>query len=169
MIDSRPKRTGFYPVSARDYLEPLQMLKGRIDHLLFCDIRCVPQGQRELRALREAAAKQGLPEPSFFLGDALIAMECLRPVDLFFLRRDSGGEGGSALYLLGPERLPLVLNFVKPSGLLVTDERNGFDWFPDLVAGQLDEYRVNDRAIRLAASQPWLEHDLRAFTVERLA
>ena len=154
MIDLPPRRTGFYPVSARDYLEPLQMLKGRIDHLLFCDIRCVPQGRRELLALREAVARQGLPEPSFFLGDALAALECQRPVDLFFLRRDSGGEGGSALYLLGPEKLPLVLNSVKPSGLLVTDERNGFGWFRELVSGQLGEYRVNDRAIRLAASQP---------------
>jgi hypothetical protein len=145
------------------------MLKGRIDHLLFCDIRCVPQGWRELRVLRKAVAEHGLPEPSFFLGDALTAMECLLPVDVFFLRRDSGGEGGSALNLLGTGRLPAVLNIVKPTGLLVTDDRNGSHWFQRLVSGCLDEYRVSDRALRLAASQPWIAQNMYSFTVERWA
>jgi len=57
-------RTGFYPASARDYLEPLQLLKGWVDQLVFCDLHKFPQDPKELRALRKEIAEQCLPEAS---------------------------------------------------------------------------------------------------------
>ena len=162
------KRVGFYPVSARDYLEPLQMLKGYVDRLIFCDIDCTPRGLRDLRELRQTASDEGLPEPIFLLGDAIAAMECLKPVDVFFLRKDSGdGEGGSGLYLLGRERLPRTLNMVIPGGLLLTDERNGGDWFKQMVSRGREELSAGERKLRLAGKQPWAEHKLFAFNVDR--
>jgi len=169
MTNSPHRRFGFYPVCARDYIEPLRMFKGWVEHLLFCDIRCVPRSPRDLVELRKAVANDGLPEPSFFLGDALSAMEILHPVDLFFLRKDSDGEGGSELNLLGPDTLPLVLSLIHPGGLLVTDIKNGRLWFSDFMAGRIRQHRAGNRVIRLAAVQPWTAHALHAFTVEKVS
>ena len=168
MNELQHKRVGFYPVSARDYLEPLQMLKGYVDRLIFCDISCTPRGLRELRELRQTASDEGLPEPLFFLGDALAAMECLKPIDIFFLRKDSGdGEGGSGLYLLGRERLPKTLSLIKPGGLLITDDRNGGDWFKQMVSRRCEALETDERTLRLAETQPWAGHKLFVFNVDR--
>jgi len=142
MIKPQHRRVGFYPASARDYLEPLQMLKGWVDKMVFCDIKCSPRNSRELAELRKTAMDNDLPEPSFFLGDALFAMESLRPVDLFFLRRDSDGEGGSELNLL-----------------------DGRDWFADFMVGKISCLQAGSKEIRLAEVQPWREHGLQAFNV----
>ena len=165
MIKPQHRRGGFYPASARDYLEPLQMLKGWVDKMVFCDIKCSPRNSRELAELRKTAMDNDLPEPSFFLGDALFAMESLRPVDLFFLRRDSDGEGGSELNLLGPDKLPMVLNLINLGGLLVTDAKNGRDWFADFMVGKISCLQAGSKEIRLAEVQPWREHGLQAFNV----
>jgi len=69
MIKPQHRRVGFYPASARDYLEPLQMLKGWVDKMVFCDIKCSPRNSRELAELRKTAMDNDLPEPSFFLGE----------------------------------------------------------------------------------------------------
>lgn len=167
MNDSPPtaKRTGFYPASARDYLEPLQLLKDWVDHLIFCDIRDVPQSRFALRELRGMIEAQSLPEASFFLGDALSAMACLRPVDVFFVRRDSGSEGGSGLYLLGPNRLASVLDLIKPGGTLIADKYNGFAWLAALTSGQQEQYPVGDRVLKLKEAQPLAGHGLFVMTV----
>lgn len=159
------KRTGFYPASARDHLAPLQMLKGWVDHLIFCDIRDVPQSRLVLRELRATIETQGLPEASFILGDALSALAYIKPVDVFLLRRDSGGEGGSGLALLQAERIRLVLNVIKPGGLLVTDKPNGFLWLTRMLSGKSPSYPVDDRTMYLSAEQPWSNQDLYSVTV----
>lgn len=148
------KRTGFYPAAARDYLEPLRLLKGMVDHMIFCDIREVPQSRLALRELRATIEVESLPEASFFLGDALSAMACLKTVDVFLVRNDSGGEGGSGLYLLEARRLSWVIDLIKPNGTLITDKPNGFGWLPVLTSGQQQEYRVGDRTLKLAQAQP---------------
>ncbi len=165
MIKPQHRRVGFYPVSARDYLEPLQILKGWVDKMVFCDIKCSPRNSRELAELRKIAMDNGLPDPSFFLGDALFAMESLRPVDLFFLRRDSDGEGGSELYLLGPDKLPMVLNMINSGGFLITDVNNGRDWFADFMDGKISFLQAGSKEIRLAEVQPWREQGLLVFNV----
>ena len=168
MINKLPptgERTAFYPASARDYLEPLQLLNGFVDQLIFCDIQKTPQGPRGLQELRAIVAAQCLPDPSFFLGDALTALACLRPVDIFFVRRDSSGEGGSGLALLHTERIRLVLNMIKPGGLLVTDKPNGFLWLTRMLSGKSPSYPVEERTLYLSAEQPWANQDLYSVTV----
>lgn len=167
MNEPRRNRVGFYPVSARDYLEPLRMLKGYVEHFIFCDIACVPRGARELREIHDAVAAEGLPNPSFLLGDAIFANECLRPVDMMFLRRDSAGEGGSGLCLLGRDRLRNTLSMIVAGGLLVTDQRNGGDWFNAMVSGRCEELNEGGRKLRLSSDQPWLDSNLFSFNVDR--
>jgi hypothetical protein len=158
-------RTGFYPVCARDYVEPLRLLKGWIDELIFCDIMCMPKSSAALDELRHLAKEEKLPNPSILTGDALVAMRVLKPVDLFFMRRDSDGEGGSELNLLGPDRLPDVVKKIKPDGLLVTDRACGRGWFDDFEKGRRNPYRVKNRDIYLSVEQPWRENGLLSFVV----
>jgi hypothetical protein len=158
-------RTGFYPVCARDYVEPLRLLKGWIDELIFCDIMCMPKSSAALDELRHLAKEEKLPNPSILTGDALVAMRVLKPVDLFFMRRDSDGEGGSELNLLGTGRLPDVVEMIQPAGLLVTDRACGRGWFDDFEKGRRNPYRVKNREIHLSIEQPWREHGLLSFVV----
>ena len=163
---SQLKRVGFYPVCQRDHIEPLRLFRSWIDKLYFCDIRFGPGGHESLRQLRKTIELECLPEPGFILGDALTALEVLRPVDLFFQRRDSGGEGGSELFLLGPKRLPLVLQAIKSGGLLVTDGGYAGKWYDDLVKFDLPEYQVGERLIYLNVEQPWRDAGLTAFLIK---
>lgn len=159
------KRTGFYPASARDYLEPLQLLNGWVDHLIFCDLNKAPQDSMRLNELRGTIAAQALPEASFLLGDALAALAYIKPVDVFFVRRDSCAEGGSALALLQAERIRLVLNVIKPGGLLVTDRPNGYLWLTRMLSGKSPKYPVDERVLSLNDTQPWSEQGLFAVNV----
>lgn len=160
------KRTGFYPACAGDYLEPLQLLKGWVDHLIFCDIQVIPQGRQNICDLRETIESQGLPEASFFIGDALSALACIKPVDVFFLRRDSSGEGGSDMNLLRAARIRLVLSVINPGGLLVTDKPNGFLWLTRMLSGNTPKYPVDDRTLYLSSEQPWSAQGLFSVTVD---
>jgi hypothetical protein len=158
----QPKRIGFYPACDRDYLEPLRLLKGRVDELIFCDICSMPK-LRDLKSLRQIVLAEELPNPSILVGDALVAMEFLKPVDLLYLRRDSNAEGGSGLVLLSPRRLPLVFSLIKPGGTLVTDRSNGRDWFAQFQNGRRSPYRASGHEMQLAEEQPWVEQGLLAF------
>jgi hypothetical protein len=158
-------RIGFYPASGRDYLEPMRMLNGWVDQMVFCDIRTAPHGSA-LTELRKTVIQDGLPEPSFFLGDARFAIECMQPVDLLLVWRDGDGEGGSALCLLRSENIVKTLSMIKPGGLLVADRRCGGGWFDDFRDGRRSPYRVGGREIFLSDQQPWTEHQLLSFTVK---
>lgn len=158
-------RTGFYPVCAGDHIEPLRLLKGHVDRLVFCDIRKLPMGRTSHREIMDAVHEEELPQPAFISGDALDTIAMLKPVDLFFIRRDTGGEGGSGLYLLGAERLPMVLDMIKPGGTLVTDRICGGEWFREFMSDGREEMYVGNRVISMSHVQPWSGDKLRAFSV----
>ena len=161
------KRTGFYPASARDYLEPLQLLKGYVDHLIFCDLNVGPNSSFAIGSIRANIAREALPEASFLLGDALSALTFIQPVDVFFVRNDtaSTGEGGSNMALLRAERIASVLNVIKPGGLLVVDRPNGFLWLTRMLSGNSPNYPVGNRNLYLSPAQPWRSNDLYSITV----
>jgi len=56
---------------------------------------------------------------------------------------------------------------IVPGGLLVTDQRNGGDWFSSMVSRQRIEWDAGDCALRLSTMQPWVDHRLFAFNVDR--
>lgn len=151
------KRTGFYPVSAVDYLEPLQLLRNEVDHLIFCDLRLGFKNRLEHVKLTKNITSSDLPSASFIIGDALVVMEYLKPTDVFFLRGDSSGEGGSGLDLLGKGRIQSVLTAVKHGGIIVTDKPNAFNWLNEMLSGKSSQYQVGDRTLYLTSDQPWID------------
>jgi len=134
--------------------------------MIFCDLKLVPSNRLEIQELRKKIELQSLPEASFLLGDALSALEFIKPVDVFFLRRDSNGEGGSGLHLLHADRIRLVLDVIKSGGLLITDKANGFLWLTRMLSGKSPNYPVGDRNLFLSSTQPWSDHNLYSVTVE---
>jgi hypothetical protein len=165
-LQPKLKRTGFYPASAKDYREPLALLKGWIDHLIFCDLNVAPNSRSIVTELRKEIVSNDLPEASFILGDALSILQWMKPVDIFFVRHDSTCEGGSHLALLQAARIRLVLNVIKLGGLLVVDKQNGFLWLTRMLSGKSPTYPVDNRVLYLRVEQPWIEHGLYAVIVD---
>ena len=117
------RNIAFYPCCALDIEEPLEVLKGTVDEIVFCDpkISLIPHWERTQRHLRT----HELPTIAFESDDARRVIERLERVDVLFYRRDSDGEGGSGLYVLSQWFLPDVLNKMPESGgLIVTDGSN---------------------------------------------
>lgn len=62
-------------------------------------------------------------DPGFIVGDAFAALSQLDVIDVLFYRRDSSGEGGSGIFVLGDSFLRPVLKQSAPKGgLIVTDD-----------------------------------------------
>lgn len=65
------------------------------------------------------------PSTEFVVADAFDALARLDVIDLLFSRRDSSGEGGSGIFVLGDVFLrPLLKRFARRGGLIVTDGSN---------------------------------------------
>jgi hypothetical protein len=159
------ERTGFYPACEYDYLEPLQLFKEWVDVFYFCDIRLTNSHVSKINFASKKANEKGLPTPSLLCIDAVQAIRHLRPVDLFFQRRDSHGEGGSGLFLLGNQQLPFVVAMVKANGLIVTDCSYIGSWLTNLKSNRESSLEVAGRNIKLLESQPWALNGLTAFVV----
>ena len=66
-----------------------------------------------------------VPRPSFKIGDAREIISNIAVIDVLFYRRDSNGEGGSGLFVLGDAFLPHILKrFPSEGGLIITDGSN---------------------------------------------
>lgn len=159
------ERVCFYPACANDYLEPLELFKDWIDLFYFCDNRLTNAYVSKFNHASKKASEKCLPTPSLLCIDALSAIKNLRPVDIFFQRRDSHGEGGSGLFLLGNERLPFVLAMLKANGLIVTDCTYVGSWLTELTSKKESSIEVSGRNIKLLESQPWALNGLTAFVV----
>lgn len=118
-----------------------------------------PRGLPQARTIGVVADQAQLHARCFHLS-------CIKPVDVFFVRRDTGGEGGSGLALLRAERIRLVLNVIKPGGLLVTDKFNGFLWLTRMLSGKSPRYPVDDRTLYLSSEQPWADRGLYSVTAD---
>jgi len=88
-----------------------------------------------------------------------------RPVDVFFHRRDSTGEGGSNLFLLGPELIHSVVESIKPNGIIVTDLSFVGRWCLGLAGGIIPHHEVGGRLITCSADQPFEQHGLTVLRV----
>ena len=117
-------KIAFYPCCGRDVEEPRRILAGEVDRIVLCDIN--PALERLWkRVAGMTPTGDGLPTTEFWVGDALPALSRLNSIDVLFCRRDSDGEGGSRLFVLGDVFLRAVLpRFASKGGLIVTDGSN---------------------------------------------
>lgn len=123
MSTPRNKRIAFYPCCAADIQAARQLLTPFADTIIFCDIRT------ELNQWVEEAAIETsdgtLPEISAIVGDARTVIGQLPVIDVLFYRRDSEGEGGSGIFVLGDDYMRRLLPRISPSGgLIITDGSN---------------------------------------------
>jgi len=111
-------RVAFYPCCASDIVEPLSILKQYADEICFCDIRPLPR-----RVIAEHRVSP--PTARFIQGDAREVITHIGRIDVLFYRRDSNGEGGSGLFVLGDTFFPRILEVFNPQGgLIITDGSN---------------------------------------------
>lgn len=113
-------RTAFYPCCAYDTIEPVALLADYVDRIVFCDLK------KNLWTKRQPTKyeSEGLI-CEFVVGDAREVIKELTCVDVLFYRRDSTGEGGSALFVLGDVFLrPFMERFSPNGGYIITDGSN---------------------------------------------
>ena len=129
------------------------MLSGYVDKVIFCDINPRLNGRWErIRHKIDDINLSGsnspplaangstkyridtpplgagsfiLPTAEFIVGNAREVCSQLPVIDILFYRRDSTGEGGSALFVLGDMFLrPILQHFPLNGGLIFTDGSN---------------------------------------------
>lgn len=114
-------KVAFYPCCCRDVVGPVDLLQPYADRIVFCDIdeRLEPEWREREPHLSRAVKTE------FRIDDARRVIESLQQIDVLFYRRDSAGEGGSALFVLGDSVLPSILaKFPRHGGLIITDGSN---------------------------------------------
>jgi len=118
------KKIAFYPCCATDFAEPYRLLCELVDEIIFCDNN--PSAEKEFIKL-----KLSYPEATFLLQDVIIALKEINHIDIFFYRKDSNGEGGSAIYFYGDHVFPLIVNKLNKSvAHIISDGSNarGSNW-----------------------------------------
>jgi hypothetical protein len=114
-------KRAFYPCCASDIEEPRALLKNYVDEVIFCDLN--PRLSRW--GNMSAEVRSDLPIAKFVVGDVRDVLPKLPTINVLFYRRDSEGEGGSGVFILGDSVLPLILErFPAEGGLIVTDGSN---------------------------------------------
>lgn len=162
-------KIGFYPCCATDIEEPLALLQGQVDVMIFCD------SNRRLTAAWQAATRrlaQQSPVPLFMVSDVWQALPLLPTLSVFFYRNDSAGEGGSGIGMLQMSGLRRILrHFPDRGGLLLTDGSNGEPRTTErlFASGQL---RIPADGVTLTVAGPPVESRrgvLRRISVARVA
>lgn len=117
-----PHRIAFYPCCATDVLEPLSILAGIADEVIFCDINRHLLPKWKVREQERAVSQ---PQATFMIADTRDVVQKIPPIDVLFYRRDGSGEGGSGVFVLGDSFLPFILERFNPvGGLIITDGSN---------------------------------------------
>lgn len=140
-------RVAFYPCCGGDVEEPLELLKGYVDEIIFCDILKSGKGVKR-------QSLKSIPKATFWHGDVIEYIDHLPLLNVLFYRCDSGGacwhvikrlrdrglptdgvigEGGSGLEIMG-DLLPLILKKFHPSGgWIFSDGSNADKRFKSLI------------------------------------
>jgi hypothetical protein len=115
------KRTAFYPCCASDIGPARRLLTGFVDTIVFCDIN--PELSRLVARVAAEAGEPDLPEVRAMIDDASQALEQLETINVLFYRRDSDGEGGSGVYVLGDAYMRRLLPHFPQEGSPHTNRR----------------------------------------------
>jgi len=110
-------RIAFYPCCAGDIQEPASALSGIADEIIYCDINSPPHKDLLFKGSNG-------PKRTFWKEDVREALEEIPRIDVFFYRRDGTSEGGSGIFVLGRDILPLVLAKMADPSILITDGSN---------------------------------------------
>ena len=162
-LDSLRKRA-FYPCCADDVDEPRRLLAGVVEEIIYCDLRCP-------RRWIQQESSGSLPAIRLIQGDVREHIDSLPTIHVLFYRRDSPGEGGSGVYILGKQWLSRVLQrFPDEGGLIITDGSNsGNSIFKKMI--RPDGYIRKSWQCQFWPSreQPWLEtYSLHRIEMKRL-
>lgn len=114
----QPPRVALHPCCALDIIEPFTILQPYADEIIFCD-----RSADGHQLAQDHADK--IPKPIYVHEDFRKFAATIDQFDVLFYRRDSNGEGGSGLYILGDEWLrQLVPKFNPSGGFVITDGSN---------------------------------------------
>lgn len=107
-----------------DFKEPLALLSGLVNEVVFCDSdKRVEKNFRNMCSAGDVPARA--PKATFICDRADSALARVPAIDVLFYRRDSDGEGGSRLFVLGDSFLPKILERIPlQGGLIITDGSN---------------------------------------------
>lgn len=117
-------KTAFYPCCADDFEESYAILSELAEEIIFCDLNI--SAQKKLNKQRTS-----FPKAQFILRDAVEAIKEIECIDVFFYRKDSNGEGGSAIYFFGDKIFPFIVEKLNKNGaLIISDGSNarGSNW-----------------------------------------
>ena len=117
-------KIAFYPCCANDFEESYAILSELVDKIIFCDLN--KNAQNKFNEKRPF-----FPKAQFILKDAVEAIKEINCIDVFFYRKDSGGEGGSAIYFFGDRIFPFIVEKLNKNGvLIISDGSNarGSNW-----------------------------------------
>jgi|SRR5271156_6310674 len=149
-------RVAFYPCCRLDIKRPLELLRPYADDVVFCDIdgSLLPRWKRIVGT--KTAAE---PRPSFLIGDIREAISQVAVINVLFYRRDSSGEGGSGMFVLGDSFLSHVLRRIPvEGGLIITDGSNSRGSnFKRMI--RPNGMRKHEWLFRRSSEQPYLESD----------
>lgn len=163
--NSLSHRIAFYPCCAGDIEEPRFLLREFAEEIVYCDIR-------KPKELLRASSSKVLPQIRFVRGDALECLRQMEQIDVLFYRRDSNGEGGSALYVLGKPWLSEIVRHMPDSGgRIITDGSNsGSGMFRRMTRPHGYTSKTWKCHLGPAARQPWLQpYKLHIIEVRKLA
>ena len=113
------RRVGFYPCCANDVREPVEILAGQVDHIIFCD-RSAQDGWNGFRH-SENFVHSKFPSFEFRVGPWRKVVSKIDPFDLLFYRRDSEGEGGSGDSAISTDALQLLFGHMSDPCWIITD------------------------------------------------
>src|SRR5271169_3757610 len=149
-------RVAFYPCCGLDIERPLELLPPYADEVIFCDINksLQPRWQKCLNTMAPAG-----PRPTFLVADAREAISRITQINVLFYRKDSDGEGGSGVFVLGDAFLPHVLRKLPgEGGLIITDGSNSRGSnFKRMI--RPNGMRKHGWLFRRSSEQPYLESD----------
>jgi hypothetical protein len=116
------RKIAVHPCCGSDFRRPLIILRKYVDHVIFCDI-----DQKRLDAFDLFRTKINYPRKptsEFYLGDAREFLKSIETLDVLYYTRDSEGEGGSGVFILGDRVLEWLVPKMTATGLIITDGSN---------------------------------------------
>lgn len=148
----RPRRVAFYPCCGDDISAPRCLLSDLVDEIIYCDLRKPKSWEQEL-------GKGINPKVSFVQKDVREVIADLPTLGILFYRRDSPGEGGSGIYILGKQWLEEILaHFPSYGGFIITDGSNsGSGLFRKMIRPCGYTRALWAWHFQLSDDQPWLE------------